>query len=123
MARTNQIPTDQLRACWLLIVDRHHFGNRAHVDMTDLVIGDGEADKDRLSLSKKLLDCAEVKAIVALFRDCAEWLFTNGLPSFIRPGMYRIPPGMIPVLSGVTSLMTEPKTIVSRHTVAGPRML
>ena len=101
--RTNDIPTDGMRACWLLIVDRHHFGNRAHVDLSEVDIiarerGEtegGDADKRRLSLSKKLLDCDEVKAINAHFREVAEWLFATGLPSFIRPGMYRIPPGLI----------------------------
>lgn len=102
--RRNDIPTNGMRACWLLIVDRHYFGNRAHVDLdqvdiratTEVLDGEnGEADKRRLSLSKKLLDCDEVKAINAHFREVSEWLFSTCLPSFIRPGMYRVPPGLI----------------------------
>ncbi|KKL99505.1 hypothetical protein LCGC14_1813720 [marine sediment metagenome] len=117
MATTNTaIPTEGLRGCWLLIVDRHRWGNRRHVDLNDIDIthrttsprwddvgndlppavnGEQPADKRRLSLAKKLMECDEVRAIEALFRDATDWLFRNGLPSFIRPGIYRIPPGLI----------------------------
>ena len=112
MATTqNAIPTEGLRGCWLLIVDRHRFGNHRHVDLADVDITrtahgavmagadddatERAADKRRLSLAKKLMDCPEIRAIEALFREASDWLFGTGLPSFVRPGIYRIPPGLI----------------------------
>ncbi len=100
----NAISDEGLRACWLLIVDRHRWGNRrqvdlAHVDILSTQIQNGEetaaADKRRLSLAKKLMQCPEIRAIEQLFREATDWLFANGLPSFMRPGIYRIPPGLI----------------------------
>ncbi len=107
MASNNTvIPAEGLRACWLLVIDRHRWGNRRHVDLahieiTNMVQADGvivvtdAADKRRLSLAKKLMDCPEIRAIEALFREATDWVFSTGLPSFVRPGIYRIPPGLI----------------------------
>lgn len=100
MASTHEVPVAGLRACWLLIVDRHRWGNRRNVDLNHVDIRhterEGEAaDKRQLSLAKRLMDSDEIRAIEACFREATEWLFANGLPSDIRPGIYRIPPGLI----------------------------
>lgn len=100
MTHTQTVPVAGLRACWLLIVDRHRWGNRRNVDLNNVEIRhvdreEDAADKRRLSLAKRLVDCDEIRAIEGCFREATEWLFANGLPSDIRPGIYRIPPGLI----------------------------
>jgi len=75
--------------CVALMVHFSEFGNRRSVDLDTEVIGDGETDKDYLSLSKSLIDKAALRPIKRLINETREALLTKAaVPSFAADGMY-----------------------------------
>jgi hypothetical protein len=61
--------------------------------------GDGTAEakpnQRLLSVHKRLLNCAELRAVAALDRDLQEWMQAKCLPSFFRPGIYLVPHALV----------------------------
>jgi hypothetical protein len=69
-------------------------GNKAKGDKNQI---DVDADKSRLSLSKKLLDCKELEAIDSLTSSVGKWLLTRTFPAnrAFKHGFYAVPPRLV----------------------------
>jgi hypothetical protein len=80
-----------------LIVERHSFGEfrKASLNNVEVKKGDDEkeADKKLLSLTKRLIDCAEVKAITQ--HDKVFSIYLRSVAAPYRPGMFLVPLGMV----------------------------
>jgi hypothetical protein len=80
-----------------LIVERHSFGEYRKASLNNVEVKKGddekEADKKLLSLTKRLLDCAEVKAITQHDKVFSIYLRLVAAP--YRPGMFLVPIGMV----------------------------
>jgi len=64
-------------------------GFRARVDKDQIDAGD--ADKDMLSVGKKLLECDEYDAIRSLYGDIKKYLGRKAIPTTLRKSYYLIP--------------------------------
>jgi len=75
--------------CIALMIQFSEFGNRRAVNLDDEVIGEGEVDKDLLSLTKALIDRAALRGIKRIISNTRERLLTEAaVPSFASDGMY-----------------------------------
>jgi hypothetical protein len=85
-----------------LVVERHFFGETKKASLAPVRIEQGEAatetDKRLLTLSKRLLDSAELRAIKLRDTRFREYLQAHATPW--RPGMYLVPFGMVETVHG-----------------------
>jgi Protein of unknown function (DUF3150) len=79
---------DVLSRAIAVAVDREKFGNQRKADKGDITVN---ADKSMLSLTKRLLDSPELRAVAAVDREVQQYLFKVGLPSFFKDGIYLVP--------------------------------
>lgn len=98
-----------------LALDRSTFGNKRKVSMgaVDVRVADAEenghatdqaADKNMLTLSKKLLNSTELKAINGLDGEVVRYLNTVCVPSFFKPGIHLVP---LPLVDQVDAKLVE----------------
>ena len=91
-------------------ISRSLFGTTRKVRGTDVDVvpttaapqdGDGDGGAEAkpnqrlLSVHKRLLNCAELRAVAGLDRDVQEWMQAKCLPSFFRPGIYLVPHDLV----------------------------
>ena len=71
------------------------------------------ADKDRINVSKKLLDSPEMKAITKLDNEIRMYLYRMALPSLFKSGVYLVPMTVVPeVEETLRSFKTRRKKLV-----------
>lgn len=113
-----------------LALDRSKFGNRRKVSMGAVEVsvvdaaqaeGENKADKNMLSLSKRLLKSAELKAIDAIDNEAASYLFDVCVPSFFRPGIHLVPLAAVDKVDAkLTDLKAQRATLVETFIAAYP---
>jgi hypothetical protein len=71
-----------------LALDKSKFGNRRKVSLAKVEV---DADKAMLSMSKRLLQSPELKAINAIDSEASEFLSDLTVPAFFKPGIHLVP--------------------------------
>jgi hypothetical protein len=74
--------------CICLSVEFRTYGTSRKVNMDKVTV---DADKDRLHISKHILDSDNMEAIHKIYRNTYNWLWTKCLPAPLRKGMYLLP--------------------------------
>jgi hypothetical protein len=71
-----------------LALDRSTYGNRRKVSLANVAV---DADKNMLTLTKRLLNSPELKAINAIMAEASQYLADKSVPAFFKPGIHLVP--------------------------------
>ena len=84
-----------LENCVACSISIHAWGNSKGVKAADVSQYSGElaaqAAKKRVSMSKRLLECAEYQSIKSLDGHAGRWFAEHSVPSLFRNGVYAVP--------------------------------
>jgi hypothetical protein len=84
-----------------LMVKFHKFGNHRKVSTAEVQV---EADKEWISVSKKLVECPELEQILSLDGRVRKFLDSRALPSLLAKGIYLLP---LPYVEEVNAKLQE----------------
>ncbi len=99
------------------------FGTSRKVREIDAVV-QTEADRDRVNVSKKLLDSPELKAVRELDGEIRKYVYAQVVPSFLDEGYYFLAVDLIPAFDAqIQAYQSLRQSLVAAATDALPRIM
>jgi hypothetical protein len=86
-------PVEIINPPVLLQLTLKRFGNSRKGNLAEIQTG---ADKKLLSLSKRLLDCAEFRALMKIDTKILNFIRSGSIPSMFKAGVYQVKPMYVP---------------------------
>lgn len=83
----NAVSSELLKRAYLFSLERHRFGVNKKADLGKVTV---EANKDRLSMSKRLIEAEEYDAILTCQNELYNWCKARSMPSFIKKGFFLV---------------------------------
>jgi len=95
----------------LILVRLSKLGNKRKVPTSMVQV---DADQSSISVSKDLLECAELGAINRLDGEIRQWLYNRSLPSgVLKEGVYRLPTALVEEVDrGLKDYDTQRKALI-----------